>query len=197
MEAKYLTTTQLTRIINSMTYDAFLPLAVSLETGLRIGDVLKLQPSDVHLDCITYTAQKTGKRGCAPITDTTRRALLENARGTSWCFPSPSRDGNHLTRQAVWKRVKKACIRAGIDPDGISPHSCRKNFAVDVYRRLGAKEAQKALQHSSATVTERYILSDWKSGSQKYAPLLRKDIDMIAKIVFDYVMMAIDNKEDT
>lgn len=195
MKSRYLTTAQLARLVDAMSYEAFLPLAVSLETGMRVGDVLKLRPEDVHAECVTYVAQKTGKAGVAPITRSTRLALLENSRGTDWCFPSPRCKGEHLTRQAVWKRCKRACEKAGIDPDGVSPHSCRKNFAVDVYHARGAKAAQQALQHSNPYVTESYILSDWLSGSAQYAPLLRRDIDKIARYCLDFVKLALDKSD--
>lgn len=176
---------------------AALPLLVALETGLRVGDVVKIRKSDITPDGIVYVAQKTGKPGIAQISPGTRKRLVDNIveTGENWVFPSPTKKGEHITRQAVWARVKRLAAAAGIDARGVSPHSMRKNFAVATYQRSGFAAAQAALQHTHADTTELYALSDFVSGDNARRPLTRGDLDMIAKIVKDMIMSEIRNKD--
>lgn len=139
---------------------AWLPFAVSLATGLRIGDVLALRRVNVHDDYVDFLAAKTGKVGRASITPQLACELRRNAAGGKWCFPG--RDpAKHLTRQAAWYRMKVAAKRCGRDGAGISPHACRKTFAVNTLRETGSIEAvQERLQHEYITDTCLYAFSD-------------------------------------
>ncbi len=161
---------------------AFLPLWLSLETGLRVGDVVALRVCDLKPDGIHYTAQKTGKKGIAPISAQLRKALPKKGK---YLFPSPSKSGKHLTRQAVWARIKAAGKRAGVKLEGLSPHSMRKVFAVELYRKKGFKAVQEALQHTNAGTTEIYSFADWSTGASADLPLTRKDLSLIVKMCLE------------
>lgn len=169
----------------------WLPLEISSLTGLRIGDVLKIRRKDLNKDemCIEYVAEKTGKEGKAYVNRSLMEKMLKKCgKGeNSFLFPSPKKRTQHLTRQAVWYRIKKACKKAGVDADGVSPHSMRKVFAVRLYRKEGISAVKKQLQHSSIDVTEIYALADWLSSDNEELPLLRKDVARIAHIVLGYV----------
>ncbi len=177
MKAKYIDDNELTKIQSVMSDRAFLPFWVSLETGLRIGDVLKTRPIDIEGRTLYYVAEKTGKHGKAVLSPALARELKANAKG-EWLFKGRGRQG-HLTRQAAWARLKRACERAGLSPDGISPHTMRKIFAVDFFRAHGAKATREALQHASAATTEIYTLSDWATGENAKKPLCREDLPQI------------------
>lgn len=157
----------------------WLPLAVALCTGLRVGDVLKIRPEDLTPEGVRYVAEKTGKEGFAQLPPSLLRQLRENA-GEGWCFPSPRAAGKHLTRQAAWQRIKRAAARVGIDPAGVSPHALRKCFAVERLRAEGLGAVQRALQHDRPGTTELYALSDWLTGANADKPLLRRDIPILA-----------------
>lgn len=62
-----------------------------------------------------------------------------------------------LTERAVQKQLALVCDYLGFE--GISTHSFRKYFATEIYRNNGFDIAlvQRLLQHSSASVTQRYI----------------------------------------
>ena len=167
-----------------MQVDMWLPFAVSEATGLRVGDVVKLRVADVRENGeITYTAEKTGKDGVAHVPPKLVELLRKNSRGTEWCFPSPIRTGEHLTRQAIYARIKTAAKKAGLSSFGISPHSFRKIFAVNLFHRSNIGTVKEALQHSSAVVTELYALADWLTGENANMPLLRCDIEKIVGAV--------------
>ena len=183
MRSKYIETSELEKLRAMSAKEAWLPLWVSLETGLRIGDVVKLRKQNLQADGLHYKAQKTGKNGVAKISAELRRELAKK-RG-KWLFPSPYKAGKHITRQCAWARIKAACKRAGVEPDGVSPHSLRKVFAVELYREKGFKAVQEALQHNNSATTEIYSFADWSTGDNAELPLRRKDMELLVKMVIE------------
>lgn len=179
MKTRYLTPDEVRRLAAASSAEEWLPLRVAVETGLRIGDVLKIRAGDFVRGGVRYRAQKTGKLGRAALSDELVLALYRSSRGTRWCFPSPRDSRRHLTRQACWARMKRAAKRAGVDPLGVSPHSLRKVFAVELLRRSNLGEVQRALQHDRLDTTELYALADWATGSNAELPLTRGDLPRI------------------
>ena len=186
MKSRFLEQSEIKSLRLALDQEAFLPLIVSLETGLRIGDVVSLRISDIKKDGIHFKAKKTKKSGIAQISAKTRQKMLENAqKGQKWVFPSPYKAGQHITRQAVWSRIKKAGKSCGVDLEGLSPHSMRKVFAVELYRKKGFQAVKEALQHTYASNTEIYAFADWNTGENADLPLTRKDIQLIVKMVLE------------
>ena len=146
-----------------MTYENTLVVRVSLETGLRVGDVLKLRPADLKGRTIRYVADKTGKAGRAVIS----RDLADRLRavsGSAYIFAQRGEPNAHRTRQTVWRDVKRAAaaLRAAglIGDENITPHSARKTFAVNDAEKHGICHTQKALQHQSKETTKLYVYSE-------------------------------------
>ena len=159
MKAEFIDGSVWRGLVGSMTYANALAIAVSLETGMRISDVLRLKVSDLSDSSISYTAAKTGKQGTAPCSERLIHALKGNAEG-GICFPSRwGAKTPFRSRQAVWKDVRKAAKYAGIKPH-VSPHSARKTFAVDLYHKRGIGAVQEALQHKYTGTTNLYALAD-------------------------------------
>ena len=194
MKTIFLDEEQVETIAAHLPADAWLPLWIAAETGLRIGDVVSLKRSSICGLEIHYTAQKTGKGGVAAISAELGAAIAHFAARSRrrWLFPSPKDPRKHLTRQACWYRVKRACENAGVDPEGIAPHSFRKHFAVKLYREKGLKAVQNALQHDRATTTEIYALSDFSTGKNAKQPLLRRDLQFIIEQVTAAVLARLD-----
>jgi len=169
-------------------YD-WLPYAVALETGLRIGDVAQLTWRELQGTRLDFVAQKTGKAGTAFLTEETAHRLWQlRRRATSrWMFPAPSDDGKHISRQVLWKRLKAACRDCRINPDGISPHSFRKVYGVREYRAHGMSAAQAGLQHTDVSTTEIYVLADWLTAENADKPLLRSDMARILHYIADWL----------
>lgn len=189
MEAKYITASQIAELRAVMSEGDWLLIWVMLETGLRVGDAVALKRSNVRADGVHYTAQKTGKRGVAPISDSLRRALVAST-SSGYIFKG-RKAGAHLSRQAAWKRIKKAAARCGIDADGVSPHAFRKVFAVETFREKGMQATREALQHTNRDTTEIYAFADWNTGDKANLPLTRGDL----KVIVGMVLKAIP-KED-
>lgn len=65
----------------------------------------------------------------------------------------------------MWKDLKQVSRTMRIDgrklSENVGPHSARKIFAVDLYRRTGSLEAvRQALNHSDQVVSALYALAD-------------------------------------
>lgn len=179
MRSRYLDAVEIQVLRDALTPAEWLPLCVALQTGLRVGDIVKIRTRDLTENGVHYTAQKTGKRGFAQLDADTIARMRKQAR-YGWCFPSPKAKGKHLTRQAVWHRIKRAAKSACIGAEGVSPHALRKSFAVLLMESRGMDAVQKALQHDRRDVTELYALSDWLSGENAERPLLRRDLVAVA-----------------
>lgn len=161
MTAGYLNEKKLNAILNAMIPENRLALEVSLETGLRLSDVLRLQFYDLWRGrTFMLTESKTGKKRKISISESLRSRLLE-ITGGDFVFQAQFKQDEHRTRQAVWKDIKKACKKCGISPRRISPHSMRKTYAVREFKRTGSlKTVQELLNHSSQYTTAIYAFSD-------------------------------------
>lgn len=162
MRSDYMKPENYNRLFVFMSYENVLAVRVSLETGLRIGDVLKVRPSELRGRTIFFSAEKTGKSGKAVISQDLANRLRQIA-GTDYIFEGRGGSG-HRSRQAVWKDVKKAAaqLRAAgaISGENITPHSARKTFAVTDAERYGLNHTQKQLQHRDKATTRAYAFSD-------------------------------------
>jgi len=147
------------KILPRLTEANRLACRCALETGLRVGDVLKIRPRDISGCTLSYRAEKTDKRGKKALSAALAKELRKNACGSKWCFPSPKNPENHRSRQAVWKDVKKAAGELGLALH-ISPHSARKTYAVNTLHEFGIDRVQDELQHSSRSTTAVYAYSD-------------------------------------
>ena len=133
-------------------------LEVEANTGLRIGDVLSLKRGSIILDNGRYrfniTEQKTGKKRTFTVPDRVYQFIEDycDAYGIEqgqMIFP--------LTVRAVQKHIKYVAEYLGYEH--ISTHSFRKRFASQAYNNSGhdIELVRRLLQHSSASVTSRYI----------------------------------------
>ena len=159
MRSDYVNAEIWAKILPRLTEENRLACRCALETGLRVGDVLKIKPRDLRGNTLRFKAEKTGKRGEKVLPGDLAKALRRNAKGAAWCFPSPRDPGKHRTRQAVWKDVKKAAWAVGV-PLHVSPHSARKTYAVNTLHEFGIDRVQEELQHSSRAMTAVYAYSD-------------------------------------
>lgn len=191
MRARYLSQAEIEKLSSHMSSELWLPLRVACVTGLRVGDVVGLRVWNLRDDGIEYVAQKTGKRGFAPCPHGLILTLIKNQRW-AYLFPSKVRKHAHITRQAVWARVKRACELAGIDSRGVSPHSFRKYFAVDLLSKSDLHTVQEALQHSDVYVTEQYAFSDWSTGENAFLSVKRCDVPVIIGQILPLLEKAID-----
>lgn len=184
MRTNYLNPSLYNRLYSVMQYKNVLALRVSLETGLRIDDVLSLRPEDLKGRTIKGLAEKTDK----PFKKTLSADLAKRLRevsGKRYIFPHRTKPNEHRTRQTVWKDVKKAAQIMGINGN-IAPHSARKTFAVELFKDKGINEVQKELQHDRLGTTMLYAFSDMLDrGNQNKCSDF--DVDTLAELIADKV----------
>ena len=183
MRTDYINSKEYNKLYMRMTYENALALRTSLETGMRIGDVLHLKPSDIDGRTITYIAQKTNKTGKAVVSADLANRLKKTA-GKIYVFEG--RGGKKpRTRQAVWKDVKQAS--KGLFDENVAPHSARKTFAVETFHERGLPQTKKALQHERTDTTMLYAFADVMTGKSvgggAQLDRIEKKIDLIIKSI--------------
>ena len=196
MRSKYIKNTDVERLRSVVGLAEWLPLEVSLETGLRVGDVVALESRQIGRDddgyYIRYIAHKTGKEGVARITKTLGKNLEAMTANGRYIFPRGKCTSKtpHLTRQAVYHRMKTAARRLGLDEAGVSPHSLRKNFAVALRHERGLAAVREALQHSNDAVTRIYAYADTVLNADSDEPIRWRDLELIV----DYILERLAEK---
>lgn len=150
-------------------------LQLEYNLGLRVGDILNLTMDSFVKDGGRYRLdiheQKTGKyRNFTVPTEIYNYirdyAYEKNINPKARLFP--------VTERAVLKHLKITCEYLGID--GIGSHSFRKAFATNVYvnNYYNIELVRVLLQHSSVTVTQRYI----GIGSKELEDAIEKNINL-------------------
>lgn len=189
MRSEYIKKSALERLFAALPQKTALCARLCLETGMRVGDAVSLKPENLKGGKVVYIAEKTGKKDTKKVTSDLFRELLEIS-GEEYVFASNRSKTGHLTRQAVWKAVKKAARLAG-ETANVTPHSARKVYAVEMRKAVGLKQTQHLLQHSNAEVTALYAFSDVALGGKVSAEELNRLIDTIAKRTAREVLKAV------
>lgn len=133
-------------------------LVVQANLGLRLSDIVSLTLSDIVRDGNRYRLdiieQKTQKKRTFTVVPDLYTYLLEYATNNkiskqARLFP--------VTERAVQKQLKTVCDHLGYE--NISTHSFRKFYATEIYKNndFDIILVQHLLQHSSASITQRYI----------------------------------------
>lgn len=161
MRAEYAPQGELRHILAALTPPNRLACEISLETGLRIGDVLLLRREQLEKGCrFAVREQKTGKVRRVYIPTKLRARALAQA-GSVYVFEGRLDGHKPRTRQAVYKDIRRAAVLFRAKAH-VSPHSLRKAWAVEAYRASGGNLAkvQRLLNHSSEAVTMLYAMAD-------------------------------------
>lgn len=158
---KYLPLDVLGRIADAMPPESRGAFVLSMQTGVRVSDAICATAGDFDAHgYYHYRAHKTGKAGRARVTDDFIAQYVRGLSPGEWLFRSKVKPGAHITRQTVFNHVKHACKLLGVNPAHVAPHTARKAFAVDLFKREGLGKAMHALQHRDAATTLLYALSD-------------------------------------
>ena len=195
MRTDYLNPQLYNKLYSCMTYDNVLALRVSLETGLRIDDVLSLRASQLVRRTICGTAEKTDKPYRKTISaDLSKRlaALIPNKGG--YIFPHRLDPMKHRTRQAVWANMKKAAALMGVKMNA-APHSARKTYAVEMFKDKGLERTQRELQHDRISTTMLYAFSDMLCGAEHNTQNV-VDMDTFAEIIAEKVAKKLEKRLD-
>lgn len=157
MKADYIKPSVYGKLYMIMQYENALALRTSLETGMRIGDVLSLEKHQLVGRTITFIADKTDKQGEKVISaDLAKR--LKQISGKKWIFTGRFGEKPRV-RSTVWKDVKKASKLIGLE-ENASCHSARKTYAVDLFHSDGIGAVKRELQHDRLDTSMLYAFSD-------------------------------------
>ncbi|MCD8108079.1 MAG: tyrosine-type recombinase/integrase [Oscillospiraceae bacterium] len=134
-------------------------LRLSMDYGMRIGDVLRMPVTAAQKGVYSFKEEKTGKRRRVKLSETHCATLLSFG-GRIYCFEHRTDPHKHRTRQAVYKDLKR--MAKAFKVDSITPHSMRKIFTVEYFEKHGKDlgKAKRILNHSDEAVTVLYAYAN-------------------------------------
>jgi integrase/recombinase XerD len=134
-------------------------------TGMRVSEAVNLKTDDVNLNvgflrCVGKGNKERviplGKKAIRSIEryfDASRPRLLRN-KESQYLFLN--RFGSKISRQSLWKMLKKYARQAGIKKP-IKPHTLRHSFATHLLERgADLRSVQEMLGHSNIATTQIY-----------------------------------------
>lgn len=169
MQTKFIELSEVSQIASRMPYISRGVWLLMNDTGLRISDAIRVKYGDIdEHGFLHYIAKKTKKNGRAKLSEAFLNEYFPEYKQSidyenRYLFPSPSpkrKDTGPISRSTVFRHIKKACDKLGIDSTGIAPHSARKSFAVRDFREFGLGRVMHDLQHRDASTTLLYAMSD-------------------------------------
>ncbi|NVN04158.1 tyrosine recombinase [Asaia spathodeae] len=131
-------------------------------TGLRISELLGLPGRVFMRDApMVLIRGKGGRERLIPVSHAAREAalaLLHHDRDIDSPYLFPGRTPSKpLTRQGFDKILLQVALRAGIDPDLVSPHVLRHSFATHLLERgADLRALQMLLGHADIGTTQIY-----------------------------------------
>ena len=133
-------------------------------TGLRVSELIQLKKSDINLEGGFLVASgKRSKERVVPLGEISRQAIkdyLEKEKPKG-IFLLPNRRGGKLTRQAVWKLIRKYGKK--MEKTHISPHTIRHTFATHLLEGgADLRSVQILLGHEDISTTQIYTHVDKK-----------------------------------
>ncbi len=140
-------------------------LELMYATGLRVSEVGDLKKANVNLDAgFIKCSGKGGKERIVPFGGKAEKAILKYIEKSRPKLSSGridmhlflSRLGKKLSRQSLWKIIRKYTLKAGIKKH-ITPHTLRHSFATHLLE--GGAElrgVQEMLGHADISTTQIY-----------------------------------------
>ncbi len=134
-----------------------------LRTGMRIGELLAVQISDISLaerNIMIYLGEKNFQGRAVYYSKDAEQALkkwLKIRPGHSnSLFPGRS-IGESISYVTAWKNMRDILVRAGLSEKGYSLHSLRHTFATDMLNAgMRLEVLQQLLGHQEIEMTMRY-----------------------------------------
>lgn len=134
-------------------------------TGMRVSEAADLKINDINLDVGFVRCHGKGdKERIVPLGKTARKYLGNYLSGVRTVLAKKntepylflSRLGKRISRQSIWKMMKKYARRAGIKKK-IGPHTLRHSFATHLLERgADLRVVQEMLGHANISTTQIY-----------------------------------------
>ena len=150
---------------------------IGYETGLRIGDILKLTIGDVQHNPLNIYETKSKRRRCIEISEELHEHLQKKYK-YRWSFGGGNAHtlifrgnrgtGRAINRSTYYRRLKKAATALEMH---FSAHSARKLYAKNIFELTGSVAAvQEALNHKYITTTATYLDIDLEKMLKNFKP---------------------------
>lgn len=148
----------------------YLLFTLGINTGLRIGDLLRFKIADV-LDengniqkYLSIREQKTGKFNSFVLNRSARKAVQEYLQSLGnydldwFLFKSQKGKNRPISRQQAYTILNEAARVVGIK-ERIGTHTLRKTFGYWARKNgvASIEQLQEIFNHSSSAVTRRYL----------------------------------------
>jgi len=140
-------------------------------SGLRVSELVSLPLKAVRAnERFFFVRGKGGRERMAPMGQAAREAIdaylllrgefLSRVKGrvqdSRFLFPSRGSEG-HLTRRRCHQMLKSLAIKAGLDPERLSPHVLRHAFATHLVEGgADLRSVQTLLGHADIATTQIY-----------------------------------------
>lgn len=133
-------------------------------TGLRVSELIKLKKSDINLEAgFLIASGKRSKERVVPLNTYSKETIIlylqnEQPQGP---FLLPNRRGGMLTRQSIWKIIRKYAVQ--MEKEHVSPHTMRHTFATHLLEGgADLRSVQILLGHEDISTTQIYTHVDSK-----------------------------------
>ncbi|MFY7835612.1 MAG: tyrosine recombinase [Novosphingobium sp.] len=133
-------------------------------SGLRATELVSLPLTAVPRDApfLTITGKGSAQR-MVPVSARATHALanwlVARGKGGRFVFPSPR--GGHLSRVRLFQLLRDLALRAGLDPEKVSPHVLRHAFATHLLEGgADLRVLQTLLGHADIATTQIYTHVD-------------------------------------
>jgi len=140
-------------------------LELLYDCGLRVSELAALRPEDIDLESwLIRVSGKGGKERFVPFGEEAFAVLAAYLKGDGPRRPGPAgsayllpgRMSGHLTRQSIWKIIKRHLRLCGITKN-VSPHTLRHSFATHLLNNgADLRAVQMMLGHSDISTTQIY-----------------------------------------
>ena len=161
-EEKELTRAEYLRLLEAAGHQKQLNLMIQkiCGTGIRVSELQYFTVEAMRRGEVTVRCKNKTRTILVP--GKLRKLLLEYAKrkGIRSGAIFVSRNGRPMDRSNIWRKMKRLCREAGVNPSKVFPHNLRKLFARTFYglEKDIAKLAD-ILGHSSIDTTRIYIMS--------------------------------------
>ncbi|MBW8308585.1 MAG: site-specific tyrosine recombinase XerD [Candidatus Paracaedibacteraceae bacterium] len=149
-------------------------LEIMYSSGMRVTELVSLplsvlpkDPQILRQTRMIHIKGKGGRERLVPLGAPAIEALEDyltvrdefipvNQKASPWLFPSTGKDG-YLTRIRFFQLVKELALKAGLNPQVISPHVLRHAFATHLLQGgADLMSIQKLLGHVDISTTQVY-----------------------------------------
>jgi integrase len=154
---KAITNAQAEKLIRRLEYRDQLLLRLAIESGLRIGDLLKLTVGQIKQTMTVYETKSRRERTfkISPELFQDLKKYTKYKKRASILFHSSRSASKCLHRSTIHRRIKKALRGLKFNA---SAHSARKLFAYNKFAETQSlKKVQETMNHRNLMVTLAYL----------------------------------------